>query len=53
MAFQGNTYIVTYDEGDNTSTQSIEVVAEDDALARTRVLMLFPNAQNIVVSSAS
>ena len=52
MAFQGSTYIVTYDDGNNTNTSKIEVVAEDDSAARQRVLHLFPNAQNIVVSSA-
>jgi len=52
MAFQGSTYIVTYDDGNNTNTSKIEVVAEDDTAARQRVLHLFPNAQNIVVSSA-
>jgi len=52
MAFQGNHYVATYDDGDNTNTTKIEVFAKDDADARNKIQMMFPNAQNIVVSSA-
>ena len=52
MAFQGSRYVVTYDDGNNANTSRLEVVAEDDTAAAQRVLHLFPNAQNIVVSSA-
>lgn len=52
MAYNGSRYIVTFDDGNNANTQKLEVLAEDDSLARERVLHLFPNAQNIVVSSA-
>lgn len=51
MAFQGNRYIVTYDDGDNTNTTRVEVFAKDDTDARNKVTMIYPTAQNIVVSS--
>jgi len=53
MAFQGTPFVVTYDDGDNTNTSQIEVVAESAALAEQRVRHLFPSAQNIVVAAAS
>jgi hypothetical protein len=52
MSFSGNRYIVTYDDGDNTNTQRLEVIAESASMAETRVTQLFPSAQNIVVVSA-
>lgn len=51
MAYNGSKYIVTFDDGNNTNTQKVEVLAEDDTLAKQRVLHLFPNAQNIVVAA--
>jgi hypothetical protein len=51
MAFQGNRYVATYDNGDNTNTSRVEVFANDDTDARAKVLLLFPDAQNIVVST--
>ena len=52
MAFSGTRYVVTYDDGDNTNTQRLEVIAESASMAETRVTQLFPSAQNIVVVSA-
>ena len=52
MAFQGNHYVATFDDGDNTNTKQIKVFAKDDTDARDKIQMMFPNAQNIVVSAA-
>lgn len=52
MALQGNHYVVTYDDGNNTNTKKLDVFAKDDTDARNKVLMMFPTAQHIVVSSA-
>jgi hypothetical protein len=52
MAFQGNHYVVTYDDGNNTNTTKLDVFAKDDTDARNKVLIMFPSAKNIVVSSA-
>lgn len=51
MAFQGNRYVVTYDDGNSTNTTKVDVFAKDDTDARNKILIMFPNAQNIVVSS--
>lgn len=52
MAFQGNHYVVTYDDGNNANTTQVKVFAKDDTDARNKILIMFPNAQHIVVSSA-
>jgi hypothetical protein len=52
MAFSGTRYVVTYDDGDNTNTQRLEVVAETTVMAEARVKHLFPSAQNVVVVAA-
>ena len=52
MAFQGTRYNATFDQGDNTTTEKVEVFALDDTDATKKVRLLFPSAQNIVVSSA-
>jgi hypothetical protein len=52
MAFSGSRFIVTFDDGDNTNTKRLEVIAESAALAEQRAKHLFPTAQNVVVASA-
>lgn len=52
MAFSGTRYVVTYDDGDNTNTQRLEVVAETADMAEARAKHLFPSAQNVVVAAA-
>ena len=44
-----NHYLATFNDGD--STQSVEVFAKDDTDARSKVLMLFPNATSITIAS--
>lgn len=51
MALQGNHYIATFDlPGGGTSR--VEVYAKDDSDARTKVLLIYPTATNIVIAAA-
>lgn len=52
MAFSGSKFVVTFDDGDNTNTKRLEVIAESAALAEQRAKHLFPTAQNVVVAAA-
>lgn len=49
MAFQGSYYIATFDLAEET--KKIEVIATDDSDARKKVLILYPNAKNLVIAS--
>ena len=51
MALQANHYIATFDlPGGGTS--KIEVYGKDDSDARTKVLLIYPTATNVVVAAA-
>ena len=52
MAFSGSRFVVTFDDGDNTNTKRLEVIAESAALAEQRAKHLFPTAKNVVVAAA-
>jgi len=52
MALQANHYIATFDlPGGGTS--KIEVYGRDDSDARTKVLLIYPTATNVVVLQQS
>lgn len=51
MAFSGNRYLVTFNESNSASVHKIEVFAADESDAKKKVGILYPNAQNVVVSS--
>ena len=51
MSYQGNHYLVTFlVEG---ATNSVDVYAKDDTDAKKKVLMLYPSATNLQVSSVA
>jgi len=49
MSFQGSHYTATYSVGG--VTKSIEVYGRDEADARAKVLMIYPTATSIVIST--
>jgi hypothetical protein len=53
MSYQASHYAVTFnnDSSNLDEVTRIEVYAKDDSDARTKVLMIYPDATNIVVSS--
>jgi hypothetical protein len=52
MAVQASHYIATYDLGLPDEVSTIDLYGKDAADAKKKLLMIHPNAQNIVVSSA-
>ena len=49
MSFQGSHYTATYSVGG--VTKSIEVYGRDESDARAKVLMIYPTATSIVIST--
>ena len=50
-AYKGNHYRCTFDDGNNANTTVVEVYAKDGSDAEKKILIAYPNAQNIVTAS--
>jgi len=50
-AYKGDHYVCTYHTGNSANTKSLEVYAKDDTDAKSKILIAYPNAQNLVCSA--
>ena len=48
---KGDHYVCTYHTGNSANTKSLEVYAKDDTDAKSKILIAYPNAQNLVCSA--
>tara|TARA_X000000368_G_scaffold20194_1_gene15840 strand:+ start:1307 stop:1477 length:171 start_codon:yes stop_codon:yes gene_type:complete len=49
--YKGDHYVCTYHTGNTANTKQLEVFAKDDTDAKSKILIAFPNAQNLVCSA--